>query len=119
MEGKQNPQPYVKILRNGKTGSDDLDVSAVSIIDADGGLGIHIGPMAMKLAIQKAKKYGIGCVIVKNAGHLGGAGYHAGLAAKEGCIGQVGIPNMYLSKGPIMYFFDGRSLSRHRNRFFI
>ena len=47
--------------------------------------------MAMKLAIQKAKKFGIGCVIVKNAGHLGGAGYHAGLAAKEGCIGQVGI----------------------------
>ena len=45
--------------------------------------------MAMKLAIQKAKKFGIGCVIVKNAGHLGGAGYHAGLAAKEGCIGQV------------------------------
>ena len=43
----------------------------------------------MKLAIEKAKKYGMGCVIVKNAGHLGGAGYHANLAAKEGCIGQV------------------------------
>ena len=52
-------------------------------------LGIHVGPMAMKLAIEKAKKYGMGCVIVKNAGHLGGAGYHANLAAKEGCIGQV------------------------------
>ena len=47
----------------------------------------------MKLAIQKAKKFGIGCVIVKNAGHLGGAGYHAGLAAKEGCIGQVSRMN--------------------------
>ena len=93
LEGKQNPQPYVKIIRNGKTGSDDHDVSAVSIIDADGGLGIHVGPMAMKLAIQKAKKFGIGCVIVKNAGHLGGAGYHAGLAAKEGCIGQVSRMN--------------------------
>ena len=43
----------------------------------------------MKLAIEKARKYGMGCVIVKNAGHLGGAGYHANLAAKEGCIGQV------------------------------
>ena len=52
-------------------------------------LGIHVGPMAMKLAIEKAKKFGMGCVIVKNAGHLGGAGYHANLAAKEGCIGQV------------------------------
>ena len=56
-------------------------------------LGIHVGPMAMKLAIEKAKKYGMGCVIVKNAGHLGGAGYHANLAAKEGCIGQVYIQN--------------------------
>ena len=89
MEGKQNPQPYVKIIRNGKNGSQDLETSATSIIDGDGGLGIHIGPMAMKLAIQKAKRFGIGCVIVKNAGHLGGAGYHAMLAAKEGCIGQV------------------------------
>ena len=45
--------------------------------------------MAMKLAIQKAKEFGIGCVLVKNAGHLGGAGYHASMAAKQGCIGQV------------------------------
>ena len=58
-------------------------------MDGDGGLGLHVGPMAMKLAIQKAKQFGIGCVIVKNAGHLGGAGYHTSLAAKEGCIGQV------------------------------
>ena len=43
----------------------------------------------MKLAIQKAKQFGIGCVLVKNAGHLGGAGYHASMAAKQGCIGQV------------------------------
>ena len=50
---------------------------------------MHVGPMAMKLAIQKAKQFGVGCVIVKNAGHLGGAGYHTSLAAKEGCIGQV------------------------------
>ena len=80
--GNQNPKPYVKIV-NGYS-----ETSAVSIIDGDGALGIHVGPMAMKLAIEKAKKFGMGCVIVKNAGHLGGAGYHASLAAKEGCIGQ-------------------------------
>ena len=61
----------------------------MAILDGDGGLGLHVGPMAMKLAIQKAKQFGVGCVIVKNAGHLGGAGYHTSLAAKEGCIGQV------------------------------
>ena len=87
MTGAQNPKPYVKIVRNGR----DMDstYNAVSIIDGDGGLGLHVGPMAMRLAIQKAKKFGVGCVIVKNAGHLGGAGYHTSIAAKEGCIGQV------------------------------
>ena len=74
-------------MKSGPTNK--IENSAVSIIDADGALGIHVGPMAMKLAIKKAKAFGIGCVIVKNAGHLGGAGYHANLAAKEGCIGQV------------------------------
>ena len=88
MKGSQNPRPYVKIVRNGRdpTSSDN---TAIAVMDGDGGLGLHVGPMAMKLAIQKAKKFGVGCVIVKNAGHLGGAGYHTSLAAKEGCIGQV------------------------------
>ena len=89
LNGKQNPRPYVKIVRNGRYNSKTVDSSAISILDGDGGLGIHIGPMAIRLAIQKAKKFGVGCVVVKNAGHLGGAGYHASLAAKEGCIGQV------------------------------
>ena len=87
VSGTQNPRPYVKIVRNGRNPGSSS--SAVSILDGDGGLGLHVGPMAMKLAIQKAKQFGIGCVIVKNAGHLGGAGYHTSLAAKEGCIGQV------------------------------
>ena len=77
----------MKIVRNGR--DIESDNNAVSIIDGDGGLGLHVGPMAMRLAIQKAKKFGVGCVIVKNAGHLGGAGYHTSLAAKDGCIGQV------------------------------
>ena len=70
----------------------ESDDNAISILDGDGGLGLHVGPMAMRLAIQKAKKFGVGCVIVKNSGHLGGAGYHTSLAAKHGCIGQVICP---------------------------
>ena len=89
LDGKQNPRPYVKLVRVGRDISKTSENGAVSIMDGDGGLGIHIGPMAMRLAVQKAKKFGVGCVIVKNAGHLGGAGYHASIAAKEGCIGQV------------------------------
>lgn len=43
----------------------------------------------MQMAIDKAKEHGIGAVNVINAGHLGGAGYHAPMAADQGCIGHV------------------------------
>ena len=54
----------------------------------DGGLGIHVGPGAMRRGIAKAKEYGMGVATVANAGHLGGAGYHATLAAKAGMLGH-------------------------------
>ena len=38
LHGKQNPRPYVKIVKSGR--SNQLENSAVSIIDADGGLGM-------------------------------------------------------------------------------
>ena len=38
LHGKQNPRPYVKIVKSGR--SNQLGNSAVSIIDADGGLGL-------------------------------------------------------------------------------
>ena len=31
----------------------------------------------------------MGAVNVINAGHLGGAGYHASMAAEQGCVGHV------------------------------
>ena len=37
LHGKQNPRPYVKIVKSGR--SNQLENSAVSIMDADGGLG--------------------------------------------------------------------------------
>jgi LDH2 family malate/lactate/ureidoglycolate dehydrogenase len=58
------------------------------VVDADSALGIHVGPFAMRLAVEKAKQYGVGTVTVFNHGHLGGAGYHAKLAADAGCIGH-------------------------------
>ena len=40
------------------------------------------------MAIDKAKEHGLGAVNVVNAGHLGGAGYHAAMAAEQGCVGH-------------------------------
>ena len=44
----------------------------------------------MKLAIEKAKKYGMGMVVVRNSCHYGIAGYYPTMACKEGCIGITG-----------------------------
>ena len=78
-DGVHNPRPLVKKLR---------ETPATAVLDADNGLGVHVGPQAMAMAVEKAKAVGMGCVSVRNAGHLGGAGYHAMVAAKAGCIGQ-------------------------------
>lgn len=77
--GVHNPAPNVRTVR---------ERPATAVLDADGGLGVHVGPMAMRLAVEKAKATGMGSVSVINAGHLGGAGYHAMVAAEAGCIGQ-------------------------------
>ena len=44
----------------------------------------------MNMAIEKAKKFGIGMVAVRNSTHYGIAGYYATMAAKENLIGITG-----------------------------
>lgn len=78
-DGTLNPRPQVKVLR---------ETDTTASLDADRALGIHVAPRAMRMAIDKARKHGIGAVSVVHAGHLGGAGYHAMLAAQEGMIGH-------------------------------
>ena len=77
--GLQNPTPEFKTLR---------ETPGTALIDADGALGIHAGPYAMKIAIEKAKVCGVGTVVIHNHGHLGGAGYHAQLAADANMMGH-------------------------------
>lgn len=56
-------------------------------IDAGHGMGHVAAYKAMKLAINKAKEYGLGAVAVGNSTHYGIAGYYALMAVKEGMIG--------------------------------
>ena len=60
---------------------------STAVVDGDLGLGLVVGPHAMKLAIKKAKEVGSGWVAVKNSNHYGIAGYHAMMALEEDCIG--------------------------------
>ncbi len=61
-----------------------------AVIDGHNGMGQIISYNAMKLAIEKAKKLGIGMVVVRNSNHYGFAGYYPLMAVKENMIGITG-----------------------------
>ncbi|MEM1689829.1 MAG: Ldh family oxidoreductase [Candidatus Hadarchaeales archaeon] len=62
---------------------------ATALVDGGHGLGHYIAKKAMEIAIEKAKKFGIGAVGVMNSNHFGIAGYYAEMAVKEEMIGIV------------------------------
>jgi len=78
--GIYNPKTKIEIVRNDAT---------TAVIDGNCGMGHVIAYNAMKLAIDKAKKYGLGAVAVRNSTHFGIAGYYSLMATKEGMIGFV------------------------------
>ncbi|MEK7353604.1 MAG: Ldh family oxidoreductase [Chloroflexota bacterium] len=77
-EKTTNPTPHWSILR---------ETPSTTSIDCDAGLGIIIAPKAMEIAIEKAKKVGMGMVTMRNGRHMGMASYHAMLALKHDMIG--------------------------------
>ena len=56
-------------------------------IEGHRAMGQLVGKFAMQLAIDKAKKSGVGMVAVRNSNHYGIAGYYAKMAAEEGLCG--------------------------------
>lgn len=81
VDGIQNPVTNFEIVKETET---------TAVVDGHDGMGQVIGKKSMQLAIDKAKKYGLGMVVVRNSCHYGIAGYYATLATKQGCIGITG-----------------------------
>ena len=79
--GIQNPVTNYEIVKETET---------TAVVDGHDGMGQVIGYKSMQLAIDKAKKYGMGMVVVRNSCHYGIAGYYTTMAAKQGCIGLTG-----------------------------
>ena len=79
--GIQNAVTEIEILKETPT---------TAVIDGHHGMGQVIGHKAMSMAIEKAKKYGMGMVVVRNSCHYGIAGYYTTMATKAGCIGMTG-----------------------------
>lgn len=63
----------------------ETPVSAV--FDVHKAMGQVVAKMGMNLAIEKAKKCGIGIVTMRGASHYGIAGYYSKMAAKQDMIG--------------------------------
>jgi len=78
-EGELNPRPNWRIVR---------ESPSTATIDADRGLGIILGPKAMRIAMDKAREVGVGIVTMNNGRHLGAVGHHAMLAAQEDMVGM-------------------------------
>ena len=79
--GIQNPVTNFEIVKETET---------TAVVDGHDGMGQVIGYKSMQLAIDKAKKYGMGMVVVRNSCHYGIAGYYTSMATKQGCIGITG-----------------------------
>ena len=66
------------------------DKATATVLDGNDGMGHVIGHKAMEIAIEKARKFGMGMVAVRNSSHYGIAGYYATMATSEGMIGITG-----------------------------
>ena len=75
-----NPKPKIKIKRI---------TQSISHIDANNSIGFVAADIAIKTAIQNAKKTGIGMVAVKNSGHYGLSGYYAEQAVKKNQVAMI------------------------------
>lgn len=80
-EGIQYPVTNFDIVREGP---------ATAVIDGHDGMGHVIGKKSMDLAIEKARRCGMGMVAVRNSTHYGICGYFLLMAAEAGMIGITG-----------------------------
>lgn len=60
-----------------------------AILDGGNGLGQVAAHRAMTRAIQKARQFGTGLVLVRNTNHIGILAFYSALAAREGMVGIV------------------------------
>ncbi len=79
--GILNPVTKIEIVREGPT---------TAVVDGHNGMGQVIASHSMTLAIEKAKKFGMGMVAVRNSTHYGFAGYYPLMAVRENMIGITG-----------------------------
>jgi LDH2 family malate/lactate/ureidoglycolate dehydrogenase len=76
------------------------DAAATALYDGAKGLGHYVSTLAMRLAIDKARTYGIGIVTVRNSGHFGAAANYSMLALEHGMLGLATTNSPYVAMVP-------------------
>lgn len=76
--GHVNPTPRLALVR---------DHAAICTVDGDRGPGRTISVHAMKLAVERAKRFGVGTCVAANTSHWGRAHAYAYRAAQKSMIG--------------------------------
>jgi LDH2 family malate/lactate/ureidoglycolate dehydrogenase len=77
----QNPVTEFEVVR---------DRLATAVVDGHDGMGMVVASRCMKMAIEKARTYGLGMVVARNSTHYGIAGYYPMMACRENMIGLSG-----------------------------
>lgn len=77
-DGILNPHTTFEVVKETPT---------TAVVDGHNGMGMVVANRCMQMAIDKAKKNGLGMVVARNSTHYGIAGYYSLMAASQGCIG--------------------------------
>lgn len=76
--GVQKPITQITVIKETET---------TAVLDGGHGMGHVVACQAMRMAIEKARQWGLGAVTVRNSTHFGIAGYYPLMAVKEGMMG--------------------------------
>jgi L-2-hydroxycarboxylate dehydrogenase (NAD+) len=75
------------------------ETETTAVVDGHHGMGQVISHRSMRMAMDKAREYGLGAIAVRNSTHFGIAGYYPLMAAKEGMVGLC-VTNARPSQAP-------------------
>ncbi|RZC35486.1 uncharacterized protein BDFB_003152 [Asbolus verrucosus] len=91
--GMNRLEMYLSEIQNGICKTEAIpeilkESPATAWVDGHNGLGVVVGHFCMDIAIQKAKKVGVGWVVCKGSNHYGIAGMYSMQAMKNGLLGM-------------------------------
>lgn len=79
--GILNPITEMEIIR---------ETPSTAVVDGHNGMGMVVANRCMNMAIEKARKCGLGMVAARNSTHFGIAGYYVTMATRENMVGLCG-----------------------------